>query len=469
MKKKYGDRTIYEAFSTDGEYLEMLESCMEMSEIGFLIADAEGKVIKINKAQIDITGQDASYNIGRNMREVELDDQSPSATVIVCDTKKPVKLEQQLPNGNSYLVYSNPIFDDDGKLKYVVSNLIDATEIRETRESLRREQNSNMQLNLQVLELQNQMEENTKIVHQSRIMRQVLLLCNKVAPFDSNILVEGESGVGKEKIAEYIVWRSGRKTKPFIKINCAAIPEQLMESELFGYEPGAFTNANVKGKKGLLEYAHEGTMLLDEISELAMPLQAKLLRFLQEGEFYRIGGIKPIKANVRIIATTNNSLPEMIKEGNFREDLYYRLNVVPVTVPPLRERKEDIPLLAGYFVNKLNEKYDIKKKIDIKTANILKEFHFSGNVRELQNTIERLMVLSEGDSIGPEEILKYMKETNDIPEGNGQTFKELMKAHERNILEYFLNIFGNQVLMGEALKISQSTISRKLTEHGLVG
>jgi len=466
MEQKHKDRTVYSQFGSDEEYMEMLEASIEKSEIGFLIADAEGKVIKVNQAQIDITGQDPSYNVGRNMRDVELDDQSPSGTVIVCETLKPVKLEQNLPNGRSYLVYSNPYFGEDGKLKYVISNLIDATEIRKTKESLEKIKNDNIRLNLQLQELQNQMETHVKIIHQSKIMRQVLLLCDKVAQFDSNVLIQGESGVGKERIAEYIFEKSSRRRKSFVKINCAAIPERLLESELFGYEPGSFTSASAKGKKGILEYANEGTLLLDEVSELALPLQAKLLRFIQEGEFYRIGGVKPVTADVRILAASNRNLEMMVREGRFREDLYYRLNVIPVYVPPLRERKEDIPLLVGYFVNKFNEKHNLKKRINNQAASALQEFPFYGNVRELQNTIERILVLSESDTIQVKDILSFMKGIDSDPtDDHTLSLKELMHLYEGKILKQYLEDYQSQERLSKVLKVSQSTISRKLKLH----
>lgn len=462
------DRTLYADFESDEEYLEMLEAAIEKTEIGFLIADADGKVIKVNQSQINITGQDPSYNLGRNMRDVQLDDQSPSGTVIVCETKKPVVLEQNLPNGRSYLVYSNPYFDDKGNLKYIISNLLDATEIRRTKESLENLKNDNIRLNLQLQELQNQMETHSKIIHQSKIMRQVLLLCEKIAQFDSNILIQGESGVGKERIAEYIFEKSNRNRKSFIKINCAAIPERLLESELFGFEPGSFTNANAKGKKGLLEYANEGTLLLDEISELELSLQAKLLRFLQEGEFYRVGGVKPVIADVKIIAASNKNLEMLVKEGKFREDLYYRLSVIPIHIPPLRERKEDIPLLAGFFVNKFNEKYNLKKSINSQAANALREFPFYGNVRELQNTIERILVLSESDIIQPIDILNFMKGVDSDPlEIEALSLKQLMDQYEKKVLQRYLDEFKDQESLSNALKVSQSTISRKLAYHGV--
>lgn len=252
MREFDESKTVSEGFSTTDEYLEMLEAAIESSEIGYLIADSDCNVIKINQAQIDITGQNAAYNLGRNMRQIELEDGSPSATVLVSKTKKPAKIKQFLPNGRSYLVYANPYFGKDGDLKYIVSNLLDTTEIDHTKQSLERTQDDNTKLNIQLKELQNQMTMHTKIIHQSRIMRRALMLCEKAAQFNSNILLQGESGVGKERFAEYIFEKSYRNNKAFIKINCASIPENLLESELFGYEPGAFSGADSKGKKVFL-------------------------------------------------------------------------------------------------------------------------------------------------------------------------------------------------------------------------
>lgn len=293
-------------------------------------------LVKINQAQIRITGQEAAYNLGRNMRDIEIEDGSPSATVKVASEKVPVKLEQTLVNGNSYLVYSYPFFDQEGELKYIISNLLDTTEINKTKQEL---ENNNRKLSEQLLELQNQIQAQGKIIYQSDIMRQTLKLCDKVAIFDSNILIQGESGVGKERIAEYIYEKSRRNTKEFIKLNCAAIPEALLESELFGYEAGAFTGASKEGKKGLLDFADKGALMLDEIGELSLSLQAKLLRFLQEGEFYWVSGRNPVTADVRSIAATNRDLKEMVDQKTFRADLYYRLNVIPIIIPPLREKR----------------------------------------------------------------------------------------------------------------------------------
>ena len=458
--------TITSYFKSQEEYLNLLEAAIAGSEIGYMICDAECNVVKINQAQIRITGQEAAYNLGRNMRDIEIEDGSPSATVKVASEKVPVKLEQTLVNGNSYLVYSYPFFDQEGELKYIISNLLDTTEINKTKQEL---ENNNRKLSEQLLELQNQIQAQGKIIYQSDVMRQTLKLCDKVAIFDSNILIQGESGVGKERIAEYIYEKSRRNTKEFIKLNCAAIPEALLESELFGYEAGAFTGASKEGKKGLLDFADKGTLMLDEIGELSLSLQAKLLRFLQEGEFYRVGGRNPVTADVRIIAATNRDLKEMVDQKTFRADLYYRLNVIPIIIPPLRERKEDIPLLIGHFTNVFNEKHEHEKTWTIEALNQMMLGNYPGNVRELQNSVERILVLIEKDKIEKNDvsaILYGIYEDSHVDQNRGN-LKEMVQEYEKKLLSQYFQEYKTEEAVAQALQSSQSTISRKRIKYGI--
>ncbi|MDY3595675.1 sigma-54 interaction domain-containing protein [Anaerotignum sp.] len=458
--------TITSYFKSQEEYLNLLEAAIAGSEIGYMICDAECNVVKINQAQIRITGQEAAYNLGRNMRDIEIEDGSPSATVKVASEKVPVKLEQTLVNGNSYLVYSYPFFDQEGELKYIISNLLDTTEINKTKQEL---ENNNRKLSEQLLELQNQIQAQGKIIYQSDVMRQTLKLCDKVAIFDSNILIQGESGVGKERIAEYIYEKSRRNTKEFIKLNCAAIPEALLESELFGYEAGAFTGASKEGKKGLLDFADKGTLMLDEIGELSLSLQAKLLRFLQEGEFYRVGGRNPVTADVRIIAATNRDLKEMVDQKTFRADLYYRLNVIPIIIPPLRERKEDIPLLIGHFTNVFNEKHEHEKTWTIEALNQMMLGNYPGNVRELQNSVERILVLIEKDKIEKNDvsaILYGIHEDSHVDQNRGN-LKEMVQEYEKKLLSQYFQEYKTEEAVAQALQSSQSTISRKRIKYGI--
>ncbi len=241
-----------------------------------------------------------------------------------------------------------------------------------------------------------------KIIGGSRSIQRVLNLANKAAQSDSNVLIEGETGTGKELFAEYIHKQSNRKDKPFVVINCASLPDQLIESELFGHEKGAFTDAK-STKQGLVEIAHGGTLFLDEIGELSLTLQPKLLRFLENGEYRRIGGVTNLTSNVRVIGATNRNLLEEADVKNFRKDLLFRLNVITLTIPPLRERKEDIIVLANHF---LSSKSPVRspKKLSLEAARILEEYEYAGNVRELEHIIERAIIFSEGDYIQPDDL-----------------------------------------------------------------
>ena len=246
------------------------------------------------------------------------------------------------------------------------------------------------------------------IVGRSPAIMEVVDNIHQVAPTNATVLLMGESGVGKELFAKALHYNSPRASKPFVKLNCAAIPEDLLESELFGFEKGAFTGAYTT-KKGKFELANGGTIFLDEIGDMPISLQAKILRVLQEKEVERLGSSKPIKIDVRIIAATNKNLMEMVAQGTFREDLYYRLNVVPIFIPPLRERKEDIPVMVNYFIKRINQEYGKNVSVSKELMDLLVEYDWPGNVRQLQNTIERMVILSKKDILTPEDLPKELK------------------------------------------------------------
>lgn len=247
------------------------------------------------------------------------------------------------------------------------------------------------------------------LVGASTLMQKVFELVKKVAPTDSTVLITGESGTGKEIIAKSIHYHSLRRDKPFVSLNCGGIPEQLLESELFGHEKGSFTGA-VSQKKGLIETAEEGTFFLDEVAELSPALQVKLLRVLQEKEYKRVGGLENLRVDIRLLAATNKDLPEAVKQKTFREDLFFRLNVIPIHLPPLRDRREDIPHLIDQFLTVLNKKRGNKNPIKLapSTIKILMQYSWPGNIRELENLIEQLVTLSEHDLITPEDLPKHL-------------------------------------------------------------
>lgn len=311
---------------------------------------------------------------------------------------------------------------------------------------------------------------------ESRVMSAVLDEVLSVSKYDCNVLIIGETGVGKEKIASIIHKNSTRKMEPFIKINCASIADNLLESEFFGYEKGSFTGANISGKQGYFELANNGIIFLDEVGELPMDLQAKLLRVIQDGEFYKVGGTKPIKTNVRVLSATNRDLEKMVEEKRFRRDLYYRLNVFPIRVPPLRERKSEIPALVERFVQKYSEKFGMKKTVAMDAMEYLKEYDWPGNIRELENMVQRLLINTKSDSITSFDVMRDMhhelfnklsqeKETADLT--LPIHLEEIVENYEKEIIRYAAGKYRSSRKAASALNISQTQYIRKKKKYGI--
>ena len=308
------------------------------------------------------------------------------------------------------------------------------------------------------------------IITKSQAMLNIVKLINQVAPLDCTVLLLGESGVGKEVIAKLIHESSSVKNGPFVKVNCGAIPEALLESEFFGYDSGAFTGANKEGKLGKFELAHNGTILLDEIGDLPFHLQVKLLRVLQEREVVRIGSNVTRSVNVRLIASTNKNLKEMVQQGNFREDLFYRLNVVPLWIPPLRDRREDIMPLIGHFKRKFNAKYGIERNCSMEVTKVLQTYDWPGNVRELENTVERLYVMPEfGTEISADILMKHYLNSNWQQQADGFVsvhklgpLKQAVEEVEKKMINLAIEKYGTAKNAAASLGIDESTISRKL-------
>ncbi len=312
------------------------------------------------------------------------------------------------------------------------------------------------------------------IVSQNEKMQEIFEVIKKVAQYKSTILISGESGTGKELVAKALHYHSDRSQGPFIAVNCGAIPENLLESELFGHAKGAFTDA-IQTKKGLFEEADGGTLFLDEIGELPQPLQVKLLRVLQEEEIRRIGESKSIRIDVRIITATIKNLAKEVNEGRFRDDLFYRLNVLPIHIPPLRERKEDIPLLIDHFIRKYNQAMNKRVKgIDSKTLGVLMNFQWNGNVRELENVIERAMILTDKEMIEsehlPVEIQNFKGEIQWPSLGKEEySIKKASKLMETNLIKKALNkTNGNHAHAAKLLEISHRALLYKIKEYGII-
>jgi len=301
------------------------------------------------------------------------------------------------------------------------------------------------------------------IIGRSEKMVKVFELIDHIAPYDSSVLIMGDSGTGKELIANAIHYHSPRGAMPFIKVSCASLSEGIIESELFGHEKGAFTGA-ISSRKGRFELAHNGTMFLDEVEDIPLSTQIKLLRVLQEGEFERVGGNRTIKVNIRIIAASNRDLQEAVRSGGFREDLYYRLNVVNIKLPPLKDRKDDLPFLVNFFIEKYNQKYRMKVKgISQRAMNLLMDYEWSGNVRELENTLESIMVINSPEVIDlphlPQEIRDFEGRPEVIPIRIGTPLEEV----EREMLIQTLRATkGNKRRAAQLLGINVRTIHRKM-------
>ncbi|MFZ5634408.1 MAG: sigma-54 interaction domain-containing protein [Bacillota bacterium] len=445
-----------------------LEAIIESSSDGIFVTDGEGVVLRVNKAYEQITGYTADRLIGKSMHQLiaeGLFERSVSLEAIY--HKKPFTTERKGVSGNTLLVTGRPILNERGEVFRVVVSVRDFNELNRLRHEVQY-QRALAQHFAAELNIQRVRGNGNKLVAKSPAMIQVVELAARVAQFHTTVLLLGESGVGKEVVARFIHDNSPRRDKPFIKVNCAAIPETLLETELFGYAPGAFTGATREGKPGLFELAHRGSILLDEIVELPLSLQAKLLRVLQEPEITRVGETKPRRIDVRVITATNKNIADEVERGRFRGDLFFRLNVVPINIPPLRERTEDIIPLVALFSQRLQEKYGTNK---VFTAEVLKRFlgyHWPGNVRELENLVERLFVVVPGKEID----LSYVDTFQHKAAGssaarvmvhNLMPLKEAVAEVERQLIEKALAVFGSSYKAAEVLKVTRPPSSEKRT------
>jgi PAS domain S-box-containing protein len=456
------------------ELISELETVINSSSEGFWICDAEANVLRLNPASERIHNIRAEEVVGRNMRELVAEGFiDKSATLEVIRTGKAANLLQQR-NGRKLVITGRPVFDAGGELIRVVSSVRDITEIETLQRELEEQEAMKDQLRNHMLELQQMELESKRVIARSPCMLKALRQAVKVSSVDSSVLILGESGVGKGLLADLIHKNSRRAEKPLIKINCGAIPESLIESELFGYEKGAFTGAQAGGKPGYLELADGGTLFLDEIAELPLPSQVKLLRFLEDGRVTRLGGTKSRTVDVRILAATHRDLEEMIGHGKFRLDLYYRLKVVPIHVPAVRERRDCILPLIQHYIEYFGTKNGIGKRLTRAASDALLSYTYPGNVRELMNICERLVVMSETELIDlkdlPNDIVPH---SNEVAAETTEwmydmTLQQAMDNLERKMLAQTMKQHGNQRRMAAALGVNQSTIARKLEKHGLV-
>ncbi len=433
-----------------------LKDVFEYAFDEIFVTDEQGIVVRVNSTCERHYQLAAEELVGKHVKELQKDGIFyPSATLEVIEKKRPIELVQTTKSGEYLHVRTRPVFDDEGNLRRVISYSRDLTELYQLRQKVEEMDN---QLKTYKKELR-ETYEHEGLIFKSLAMQKIVDTIKKVSVVDSTVLVLGETGVGKSRLVRHLHEVSHRKNESFYEINCAALPTNLIESELFGYSGGSFTGANREGKKGLLESAHKGTLFLDEIGEMPIEIQAKLLQVLQEKTFRPIGGRELKKVDVRIVAATNRDLSMMVKQGTFRKDLYYRLNVIPIAIPPLRERTEDILPLIYHYLQQFNKKYGRDVKLAPSTLQMFVGYSWEGNNREIENVIERI-VITVDDVVTVEDLPLSMQEA--AVEQSGQSLYKMLEEVERNIILKAYKTYGSSYKVAEFLQISQSAATRKI-------
>lgn len=445
---------------------DYFNAVLESIDDGIFITDGDGNVTIANK--VALAGKNSNDIIGRNMRDLVNEGCYPSSIALkVIEEGKTLTVIQH-EEKRELLTTAVPYFKN-GKINMVVCCERAIDELYSLKKQLVESQEINSQYERELQYLRSLNTKSDGLIAESIEMRKVVELAKTASMFDSRILIEGETGVGKEVIAKFIYQNSQRKGKPFIVVNCGAIPENLFESELFGYEKGAFTGANKQGKKGFFELADKGVIFLDEIGELSYNLQVKLLRAIQEEEITPVGGSKKIQLDVQIIAATNKNLRKMVEKGEFRSDLYYRLSVFPIKIPPLRQRKKDIIPLICWVTMDFNKKYNLKKEFSSRALNLLENYEWPGNVRELENVVERLMMTSEEDIIDNVNVLPLIYSSEFLQNDNEEScsLEESINNFERDFLLLYIKKYRKVSELEKVLKVSRSTLNRRITKYGL--
>lgn len=469
---------------------KLFELIITTSQDGLYVCDHEGNTLLVNDALLEITNIDKETFFSYNLEElIRIGILPKSCAYKTLQTHQKENMIIDYYHGKKAVLTATPVFDENGDIFCVVSNVRDITELNNLHKKL--EQSNRLKTEYEeILFDHNELFSKfaSSLIYKSEAMDEIVSLANKLAKNDSPILLLGESGTGKDVLARHIHKTSERKGN-FVKVNCAAIPGDLIESELFGYEKGAFTGANTD-KQGLFELSHNGTIFLDEIGDMPLKLQVKLLNVIEEKKVRRIGGGKYFPVNTRIIAATNVDLAKMVEQKKFRKDLYFRLNVLPITLPPLRKRKNDIPILTLYFLHKLNKKYKENKQIDPVIIERFLHYDWPGNVRELSNIVERMFHMSDSDVIDetliPEAIRNYLSlniyeqassfnESSYSPTWTKQKMqskqviplKQALNNFEKEYLRNSLNKYETLEEAADALQISLSTLMRKKRKYKL--
>ncbi|MFF2444313.1 sigma-54 interaction domain-containing protein [Priestia megaterium] len=484
MREKFEDREAIEKLQKECRDLETIFN-LSLDEI--FVTDGNGTCIRVNPVCERNTGRQVNELVGKNVRDLVNEGIfTPSATLKVLEEKQPVTVIQSTSSGKRLHVTSTPVFNAEGELTLVISNTIDITEVLSLKEKVKEMEELIETYNDQISELKNaDYSYGSKIIAKSPAMIKILELLGRVSKVDSTVLLLGESGVGKTEIAKWVHEESNRKDGNFVEINCGAIPPSLFESELFGYEPGSFSGALSSGSKGLIELADKGTLFLDEVGELPLDLQTKLLQVIQSKSFMRIGGRVTKKVDIRIIVATNRNLEEMVRKGEFRQDLFYRLSVIPIEIPPLRERRDELIELIFKLLDYINKKYMSNKVLSPQLLDELVSYDWPGNIRELENTLERLVVTTDGVLIDKElenqssnepHLYEEINEVSHLTKnnllekilGSGElSLDNRLELVEKEILTHFMDSLGTTRKVAKHLNSSQSTISRKCIKYNI--
>jgi len=452
------------------------DEILDVLNDGIYITDADGYTLKVNKTYERMTGLKQKELIGKRVTDLEREGvfKSPLNALIV-KTGKPQTNVQVNKMGRKVVISGNPVLDKEGNVLYVVTFVRDITGLMQLKDEISSQRELIQRYHAESQYLRSKNLGSKPVVFKSPRMLELIELLKRVAITDANVLILGETGVGKGIFATKVHEYSHRSEEPFFKVNCATIPDNLIESELFGYEPGAFTGANIKGKPGYFEMANKGTLFLDEIGELPSSMQAKLLGVIQDQEVMRLGATTVKKIDVRIVTATNVNLEQVVREGKFRSDLYYRFRVAALEIPPLRERQEEIGLLIELFLTKFNTKYKRKMSFSKEAIQLLNVYHWPGNIREMENLIQGLVVTLEKDVLDLCDLPCYMKESvkKDIvagvkPDSCKKTLNEIMEDYEKEVLKSSLDKFHNVTAVAESLCIDRSTVFRKFKKYNII-
>jgi PAS domain S-box-containing protein len=445
--------------------LEQFKRILNHSYDELFVINRQGVVVYVNEPSVRNYGLAPDEIIGKTIYDLQKDGYYyPLVAPVVLQGKKTTTFEQETIVGKKLLVTATPVLDDQGKVEFVVMNSRDITELEKLKYNLEETKKEVDKYKKEVEELRKKVNPYNNFIARSKSMIDCLELAQRVAEKDTIILILGETGTGKSALAKYIHEVSPRRNGPFQTINCAAIPEQLLESELFGYQAGAFTGAHNKGKAGLLEMAVGGTLFLDEIAEIPLKLQAKILDVIQENKFIPVGGTKSKTVDIRIITATNKNLEEMVQDGLFREDLYYRLNVIEIVIPPLRVRREDITPLAQNFLKKHDQRYNTTHFFAPETLDALIAYPWPGNVREVEHIIERMVLTVQERKIQLKHLPKKFKD-EEVQNMISVPGIAPLDVIEKEIILKAYKELGSSYKVAKALNISQSKANRRIRQY----